>query len=161
MSRIAVYPGSFDPITYGHLDIIKRACRLFSRVIVTVSNNSTKTYTFSTGERLKMVSESISGIRRATADSFSGLIVDYMKKRGARTLIRGLRVVSDMDYEFQMASMNRQLYPDAETVFLMPDERYTYLSSSIIKDVARMGARVQSYLPPAARRMLRTKLKKR
>lgn len=161
MARIAVYPGSFDPITKGHLDIVRRASRLFSNVIVTVSNNSAKKCTFSTRERLRMVSESIRSIPGAEADSFSGLIVDYMKKKKAHTLIRGLRAVSDMDYEFQMASMNRHLFPAAETVFLMPDERYTYLSSSIIKDVARMGAKVEQYLPPPAVRALHAKLKRR
>ncbi len=161
MSRIAVYPGSFDPITNGHLDIVRRASRLFSHVIVAVTDNSTKGHTFSVKERLGMVKDSIRDIPGAEADSFSGLLVDYMKEKKAPTLIRGLRAVSDMEYEFQMASMNRHLYPEAETVFLMPDERYTYLSSSIIKDVTRMGAQVDTYLPPAARRMLRKKPKKR
>lgn len=161
MSRIAVYPGSFDPITLGHLDIVRRASRLFSRVIVAVTDNSKKKHTFSAKDRLKMVRESIRDIPGAKADCFSGLLVDYMRIKKAHTLIRGLRAVSDMDYEFQMASMNRGIYPDAETVFLMPDERYTYLSSSIVKNVARMGARVEDYLPPAARRMLAKKIKKR
>lgn len=160
MARIAVYPGSFDPITKGHLDIVERACRLFDHVLVTASNNSSKKHTFSLRERLQMIQESVKHIPGARADSFSGLIVDYMKKKKAHTLIRGLRAVSDMDYEFQMASMNRQIYPEAETVFLMPDERYTYLSSSIIKNVARMGAKVEALLPPAALRMVRKKLKK-
>jgi len=161
VAHIAVYPGSFDPITKGHLDIVRRASRLFSRVIVIISNNSTKKYTFSRQERLQMVKESIRSIRGAEVDSFSGLIVNYMKKKKAHTLIRGLRAVSVMDYEFQMASMNRRLSPAAETVFLMPDERYTYLSSSIIKNVAGMGAKVEQYLPPAAIRILRKKLKRR
>lgn len=161
MSRIAVYPGSFDPITYGHLDIVQRAGRLFSRVIVAVADNAAKKHTFSAAVRVAMARASVRGIPGAEADSFKGLLVDYMKRRGAHTLIRGLRAVSDMDYEFQMASMNRQIYPEAETVFLMPDERYTYLSSSIIKSVAGMGAEVDQYLPPAAAKVLRRKLKAR
>ncbi|MFH2202087.1 MAG: pantetheine-phosphate adenylyltransferase [Elusimicrobiota bacterium] len=161
MSRIAVYPGSFDPITNGHVDIARRASRLFDRVIVAVTLNSTKRHTFSVNERLGMIRASIKDIPNAEAGSFSGLLVDYMRKKGAHTLIRGLRAVSDMEFEFQMASMNRHLYPEAETVFLMPDERYTYLSSSIIKDVTRMGAEVEAYLPPPVRRTLRRKLKRR
>jgi len=160
MSRIAVYPGSFDPITNGHLDIVRRAGRLFTKVIVAVSNNTTKKHTFSVNDRLAMVRESIRDIRGAEADSFKGLLVDYLKKKKAHTLIRGLRVVSDMDYEFQMASMNRNIYPEAETVFLMPDEQYTYLSSSIVKGVARMGAAIDRYLPPAAARRLKRRRSK-
>jgi pantetheine-phosphate adenylyltransferase len=159
MSRIAVYPGSFDPVTVGHLDIIKRAARIFDHVIVAVSNNSAKGHTFSLKERLGMVRDSIRTIPNTQADSFTGLLVDYVKRKEARVLIRGMRVVSDMDYEFQMAAMNRSLNPKVETVFLMPDERYTYLASSIVKDVARMGADTDNFLPPAARKLLRKKLK--
>lgn len=156
-ARVAVYPGSFDPVTHGHLDILRRACRIFDRVIVAVAHNPAKTHTFSLEERLKMLRQCVRGIPQAEVDSFSVLLVDYLRAKGASTVIRGLRAVSDMDYEFQMASMNRGLHPAAETVFLMPDERYTYLSSSIVKEVARMGARVDEYLPPPAAAMLRAR----
>lgn len=160
MPRIAVYPGSFDPVTNGHLDIVRRACRLFDRVIVAVSNNSTKSHTFSVKDRLAMLRESIAGIPRARADTFTGLLVEYVRVQRAQTVIRGIRVVSDMDYEFQMAAMNRSLNPDFETVFLMPDERYTYLASSIIKDVLRLGAEIPDFIPPPARRLMGLRLKR-
>lgn len=159
MFRRAVYPGSFDPVTNGHLDIIRRACRVFDHVIVAVSDNSSKSHSFSVKERVRMVKECIQDLPQAEADTFSGLLVDYLRSRKSSILIRGMRVVSDMDYEFQMAAMNRQIYPEVETVFLMPDERYTYLSSSIVKDVTRMGASVEDYVPPPVRRALRKKFK--
>ena len=158
MSRIAVYPGSFDPVTNGHIDIIRRAAKLFDKVFVVVADNASKKYTFDVSERTRMISESIQGLKNAEADTFSGLIVDYLKAKKARVLIRGMRAISDMDYEFQMASMNRHLYPEVETVFLMPDERYTHLSSSIIKEVLRLGARAEDTLPAPVVRMLRGKL---
>ena len=157
MSRIAVYPGSFDPITSGHLDILRRATRLFDHVIVVVANNAAKRFTFTAKERVEMIEACIRDNPRADVDVFDGLIVDYVRRKKASVLIRGLRVVSDVDYEFQMASMNRHLNPDVETVFLMPDERFTYLSSSIIKQVTSMGARADEYLPLPVVRMLRRK----
>lgn len=156
--RLAVYPGSFDPVTNGHLDIIRRACRLFDRVIVAVSNNSAKRSTFTVAERVRMIAACVAELPRAEADSFRGLLVDYVRAKKACAVIRGLRAVSDMDYEFQMASMNRHLNPELETVFLMPDERYTYLSSSIIKDVAAMGAEAAAFLPAPVLPLLRRKL---
>lgn len=159
MPRIAVYPGSFDPVTNGHLDIVRRACRLFDRVIVAVSNASHKKRTFTIRERISMIRECTQDYPRFEVDTFSGLVVDYMREKRATVLIRGLRVVSDMDYEFQMASMNRKLSPEAETVFLMPSDRYTYLSSSIVKEVARMGAHVSDLLPSQVMLKLRGKFK--
>lgn len=155
MKRIAVYPGSFDPVTRGHLDIIRRACRLFDRVIVAVSDNPSKDHTFDARERVSMVRDCVRGLPQAEVDTFSGLLVDYLKARNARVLIRGLRAVSDLEYEFQLASMNSRLHREAETLFLMPDERYTYLSSSIVKEVARLGARIEGFVPPLAARYLR------
>jgi pantetheine-phosphate adenylyltransferase len=155
MSQIAVYPGSFDPLTKGHLDIIQRACRLFDHVIVAVSNNSAKKATFSVAERIQMVESAIRDLPNADVDTFAGLLVDYVKAKKSRLLIRGLRAVSDMEYEFQMAAMNRRLYREVETVFLMPDEQYTYLSSSIVKAVSQSGASVDAFVPPAVARMLR------
>jgi pantetheine-phosphate adenylyltransferase len=161
MPRIAVYPGSFDPVTNGHVDIIRRACRIFDRVIVAVSKAAHKQATFTVRERIQMLSEVAKGLPNIEVDSFNGLLVDYLKKRKANVLIRGLRVVSDMDYEFQLASMNRKLYPDVETVFLMPADRYTYLSSSIVKEVAHMGADITDLIPPQVQRRLRAKFKPR
>jgi pantetheine-phosphate adenylyltransferase len=154
MSQIAVYPGSFDPLTKGHLDIIQRACRLFDHVIVAVSNNPGKKATFSVAERIQMVKSSIQGLPNADVDTFAGLLVDYLKTKKSHLLIRGLRAVSDMEYEFQMADMNRRLYRQVETVFLMPDEQYTYLSSSVVKEVCQRGASVDAFVPPAVTRML-------
>ena len=155
MSQIAVYPGSFDPLTKGHLDIIQRACCLFDHIIVAVSNNPGKKATFSTAERIQMVESAIKDLPNADVDTFGGLLVDYLKTKKSRLLIRGLRAVSDMEYEFQMADMNRRLYREVETVFLMPDEQYTYLSSSVVKEVCARGASVEAFVPPAVARMLR------
>ncbi|MBI5242823.1 MAG: pantetheine-phosphate adenylyltransferase [Elusimicrobia bacterium] len=157
MKRTAVYPGSFDPVTRGHLDIIERAGRLFDRVIVAVLTNPSKRCTFSVSERLRMLEACVRGVPGVEVDAMNGLLVDYLKTRDSRILIRGLRAVSDLDYEFQLASINRQLDARVETVFLMPDERYTYVSSSIVKTVAQFGAQVDDLLPPAVCRMLRRK----
>jgi pantetheine-phosphate adenylyltransferase len=159
MSQTAVYPGSFDPLTKGHLDIIQRACRLFEHVIVAVSNNSAKKATFSVAERIQMVESAIRDLPNAEVDTFAGLLVDYVKTKKSRLLIRGLRAVSDMEYEFQMAAMNRRLYREVETVFLMPDEQYTYLSSSIVKAVCQSGASVDAFVPHGVSLMMRRKFK--
>ena len=161
MERIAVYPGSFDPITNGHLDIARRARRLFDRVILTVSDNSAKEHTFSTAERVRLAKACVAGLSGVEVDTFDGLLVDYLRRKDSRVIIRGVRAVSDMEYEFQMASMNRAIHPEVETVFLMPDERYTYLSSSIIKEVARMGARVADYLSAPAVEAVRRRFSRR
>ena len=157
MLQTAVYPGTFDPLTRGHLDIIQRACCTFGRVIVAVSNNPAKSPTFSVAERIRMVKASTTHLPNVEADTFSGLLVDFLKSKQSRILIRGLRAVSDMDYEFQMAAVNRRLYNDMETVFLMPDERHTYLSSSIVKEVCRRGAPMDSFVTPPVARMLARK----
>ena len=161
MPRVAVYPGSFDPITNGHLDILRRARRLFDKVILVIAANSAKSHTFSTSERVKLAEACTAGLDGVAVDTFDGLLVDYLRREGSRVIIRGVRAVSDMEYEFQMASMNRAIFPEVETVFLMPDERYTYLSSSIIKEVARMGAHVDDYLPPPVMGALRRKFNRR
>jgi len=159
MPRLAVYPGSFDPLTRGHLDIIQRACRLFDHVIVAVADNPTKTHTFTVLERVVMTRDAVKKIPNTSVDAFSGLLVDYVKKRKAHVLIRGLRVISDMDYEFQLASINRRLRKEIETVFLMPDEPYTYLASSMVKEVARLGADIETFVTPLVARQLRLKFK--
>lgn len=158
MSRIAVYPGSFDPVTRGHLDIITRARRIFDHVIVAVLDNSSKRCTFSVDDRVRMLEGSLKNVPHVEVDTFSGLLVDYLKARKSRVILRGLRVVSDLDYEFQLAAMNRRLCPEVETVFLMPDDQFTYLSSSIVRDIARMGSRdLGAFVTPAVSRRLRRK----
>ncbi len=157
MTRIAVYPGSFDPLTRGHLDIIQRASKLFDHVIVAVSNNASKKHAFSVAERLDMLEESIRPMPNVDVDTISGLLVDYLKRKKVRVLIRGLRVVSDMDYEFQLASFNRRLYRDVETVFLMPDDQYTYLASSMVREIARLGAGAEAFVTPYVARKLKLK----
>ncbi len=159
MSRIAVYPGSFDPLTRGHLDIVQRAARIFDHVIVAVSNNASKRHSFSVSERIEMVEDAIRGLPNADADTFTGLLVDYLKRKKARVLIRGLRVVSDMDYEFQLASFNRRLNKDVETVFLMPDDQHTYLASSMVREVARLGADTDAFVTPFVSRRLKLKFR--
>jgi pantetheine-phosphate adenylyltransferase len=158
--RIAVYPGSFDPPTRGHFDLIARASRLFEKVIVAVSNNPSKKHTFSVEERIAMVEAMVKGNKQAEVDTFSGLLVDYLAQKKAKVLIRGLRAVSDMDYEFQLAAMNRRLSKEVETVFLMPDEQFTYISSSMVREIARLGASVDEFVFPEAAKRLRKKFKR-
>jgi len=157
MSKIAVYPGSFDPVTNGHVDIIGRALKIFDKVIVAVLDNPVKTKSFTVAERVGMLQESLKGKAGVEVDSFSGLLVDYLRRKKATNVIRGLRAVSDLEYEFQIASMNSHLYPDCETIFLMPDERYTYLSSSIVREVALMGGNVSGLVPAPVNKFLESK----
>lgn len=157
--RTAIYPGTFDPITYGHLDIIKRAVRLFDHVIVAVAENPRKDPLFSTNERIEMIEE-VCDIENVRVDHFQGLLVDYARSQGACALIRGLRAVSDFEYEFQMALVNRKLSEDLSTVFLMPHERYTHLNSSIVREVASLHGDVSPYVPPAVVARLGAKFSK-
>lgn len=150
----AVYPGSFDPPTNGHLDIIIRTTHLFPKVIVAVTDNSNKNPTFSLEDRIKMLKAATKGIKNIEIDSFSCLLVNYIDMKKASIIIRGLRAVSDFEYEFQMALMNRRLNRKAETVFLMPDEAYTYLSSRLVKEVARLGGPIKGLVPELARKYL-------
>jgi len=152
--RIALYPGTFDPITYGHIDVIRRAAELFPRVVVLVARNSSKRPMFTDGERAAMIREIFRRHRRVEVDSFNGLLVDYARRRKASVIIRGLRAVSDFEYEFQMALTNRKLAPTIDTVFLVPHERYTYLNSTIVREVARLGGDVSGFVPPGVRRRL-------
>ena len=156
--EIAVYPGSFDPVTNGHIDVIKRAIRLFDRVIVAVIENPTKKTLFSVDERMEMLRAVTRGLSGVVVSHFDRLLVDYMKKKRANIIIRGLRAVSDFEYEFQMALTNRKLAPDIETVFLMPAEAYTYLSSSIVKEVVRLNGSVKGFVPRQIEARLRRKL---
>jgi pantetheine-phosphate adenylyltransferase len=159
--KIAIYPGTFDPITNGHLDIIQRAAQLFDRVIVTVAVNASKTPMFSTDERIALIRTVLKEkkIKNVSAESFEGLLVRFARKKKASVLIRGLRAVSDFEYEFQMALMNRKQEPKITTVFLMPHERYTYLNSSIIREVARLDGNVHDLVPTAVQNALQRKLK--
>lgn len=160
-SRTVVYPGSFDPVTNGHLDIICRACQIFDRVIVAVTQNSTKSPLFSISERLDMLGTVLAPVIRSgkvRVDSFDGLLADYCRKQKAQVVVRGLRALADFEFEFQMALMNRHLAPELETVFLMADEKYTYLSSSLLKDVVRLGGDAWRFVPPGLVDRLNKKL---
>jgi pantetheine-phosphate adenylyltransferase len=159
--KIAIYPGTFDPITNGHLDIIKRAAKLFDTVIVTVAINSSKSPLFTADERLAMIRSAIKELklRNVSAEGFDGLLVNFAKKKKASALIRGLRAVSDFEYEFQMALMNRKLASEINTVFLMPHEKYTYLNSSITREVAKLHGDIRDLVPNVVRTALLQKFK--
>lgn len=158
--RIAIYPGTFDPITNGHLDIIERAAQLFDRVIVTVAVNSSKTPMFTTEERTELIEAILKQKRwkNVTVERFNGLLVDFAKRKNAAAIIRGLRAISDFEYEFQMALMNRKQANTIATVFLMPHERYTYLNSSIVREIARLDGNFKDFVHPVVYRALRKKL---
>ena len=156
--KIAIYPGSFDPITNGHLDIIERAVHLFDRVIVSVARNSEKDKTlFSHKERIKFIQLSISNLPSVTVDSFKGLMVDHAVKHSAHAAIRGLRVLSDFEFEFKMALMNRSLNEEISTVFLMPHAKYTHISSSMVREVASLGGDISEYVPVQVNQALKKK----
>jgi len=154
MSKIAIYPGSFDPITNGHLDIIKRARSLFDKVIITVNNNPLKTFLFTAQERVEMIKELFNVSEGIEVESFRGLLVQYAKKKGARFIIRGLRALSDFEYEFQMDLMNRKLNPGIQTLYLMTNQRYSYLSSGIIKEIVRLGGSAEGLIPDSVEKKL-------
>jgi pantetheine-phosphate adenylyltransferase len=145
--RIAVYPGSFDPLTNGHLDIIRRAARLFDRVLVAVLENEGKSPLFSVPERMELIARCTDGIAGAEVHSFSGLLVDFMRRVDASVVVRGIRAVSDYEYELQMALMNRELYDGAETIFMIPAVEYTFVSSRLVKEVFRLGGDVAHLVP--------------
>ena len=157
---LAVYPGSFDPVTNGHLNIIERAARLFDRVIVAVAYNVRKQGLFTVQERLQMLSAVLGGMEGIEVDAFDGLLVDYMKRRGATVIVRGLRAVSDFEYEFQMAHMNGFLAPNIETVFMMTGADEFYISSNIVKEVAALGGDVHGLVPSKVEEFLKNKNKK-
>ncbi|SDH90498.1 pantetheine-phosphate adenylyltransferase [Alteribacillus bidgolensis] len=154
MTAIAVYPGSFDPVTNGHLDIIERSAKVFDKVVVAVLHNRNKVPLFSIEERVAMLEESTAYITNTEVDSFNGLLIDYIREKNARTIVRGLRAVSDFEYEMQAASINRKLDPDIETFFMMTNNQYSYLSSSIVKEVAKYEANVQDLVPASVQKAL-------
>lgn len=155
--NVIIYPGSFDPLTNGHLDLINRAARLFDQVIVAVLKHDSKQPLFSLQERLEMLAEAVSGLPNVQADSFDNLLVDYARQRGAQMILRGIRAVSDYEYELQMALMNRKLDPELETIFMLPAEAYSYLSSRLVKEVCRLGGDIRDLVPPLVEVRLREK----
>ena len=155
--RRAIYPGSFDPVTNGHLDVIQRAGRLFDEVIVAVALNDQKRSLFSADERVELIRQAAEGLPDIRIVRFDGLLMDFAREMEASAVIRGLRAVSDFEFEFQMALMNRKLEPNVETMFLMPAEKYTYLSSRIVKEIARLGGNVDAFVPTSVAAALRQK----
>lgn len=157
----ALVPGSFDPVTYGHLDIVERASGMFDHVVVTVGSNYSKAHLFSLDERMEMLAEACSRWPNVSIDSFDGLLVEYAFQRGATVIVKGLRAVSDFEYELQMALMNRRLNKAVETIFLMTSPEHSYLSSSIVKEIARLGGAVEGLVPDSVERRLRERLSDR
>jgi pantetheine-phosphate adenylyltransferase len=156
---LAVYPGTFDPITYGHIDVVERAAQLFDRVIVLVAHNTSKAPLFSDEERIDMIREIFRKNRKITVEGFDGLLVDYARMRKASVVVRGLRAVSDFEIEFQMALTNRKMSGDLETIFLVPREQYSYLNSTIVREIARLGGDVSDFVPATVRRRLEKKFR--
>lgn len=157
--KTAVYPGTFDPITNGHVDLVQRAARLFDRVVVAVAANADKTPVFPLEERVALAAAVLSDFPTVEVCSFDCLLVDFMRRRSAQVILRGLRAVSDFEYEFQLASMNRQLAPDVETMFLTPAEQFAFVSSSLVREVASLGGDVSAFVPDKVMAVLRERLK--
>ena len=159
--RVAIYPGSFDPLTLGHVDIIERGSALFDSIIVAVLRNAEKSPLFTVDERLEMIRHTFRARGNVEADSFSGLLVDYASSRKATTIVRGIRAISDFEYEFQMALMNRRLAPGIETVFMMPAEEYSYVSSRLVKEVASLGGNVSGLVPEEVEKRLLERVRRK
>jgi pantetheine-phosphate adenylyltransferase len=157
--RTVIYPGSFDPLTNGHLDVVQRATKLFDRVIVAVARNESKHPLFTLEERLQMVTRGVRHLPNVEADAFDGLLIQYVERRSAQAVIRGLRAVSDFEFEFQLALMNRKLNERVETIFMMPKDTYTFLSSRLVKEIASLGGEVSAFVPAHVRTALAGKLK--
>lgn len=157
--KICVYPGSFDPITNGHLDIIQRASKMFDKLIVAVLVNPNKKSTFTLEERVQLIKDCIGSDTDIEVDSFTGLLVDYLKTRNANIVVKGLRVVADFEMEFQMALLNKNLNPNIETIFLMTNHKYSYLSSSMVREIASLGADIDEFVPKIIRKKIMEKLK--
>lgn len=156
--RTAIYPGSFDPITNGHLDVVQRATKLFDRVVVAIARSESKHPLFTLEERVEMVAEAVRPLKNVEADSFDCLLVEYVRRRSAQAVLRGLRAVSDFEFEFQLALMNRKLDERVETIFMMPKDTYTFLSSRIVKEIARLGGDVSAFVPAHVQAALAAKL---
>ncbi len=158
MTTTAIYPGTFDPITSGHVDIVARASKIFDRVIVAIAINPNKAPTFSLNERVDLATQSLQGIENIKVCGFEGLLVDVAKQQQADVIIRGLRAPSDFEHEFQLASMNRKMEPDVETLFLTPAEQYSYISSSLVREIASLGGDVSEFVAPCVVQALKSKL---
>ena len=156
---IAVYPGTFDPMTLGHEDVIRRATQLFERVIVAVAAGHHKKAMFTLDERMEMAREVASAFPQVEVESFTGLLRDFVVARGARAMVRGLRAVTDFDYEFQLAGMNRHLMPDVETVFLTPSDKYQFISSTFVREIAMLGGEIDKFVSPAVQKRLMDKVR--
>jgi pantetheine-phosphate adenylyltransferase len=157
MKTTAIYPGTFDPITLGHIDLVKRAAKMFDHIIVAVADNKEKETLFSLAERIDLVKAVFAEINNITVESFAGLLTDFAKQKNCNVILRGLRVVSDFDYELQMASMNRKLIPELETVFLTPDDNYIYVASSLVRTVAKEHGDLSHFVPPVIEEALKQK----
>jgi len=160
MSKIAIYPGTFDPLTNGHIDLIQRTLTIFDEVIIAVAPSSKKSPLFTTEERIKLIQDSIENFKGASVESFDNLLVQYAKDKGSVAIIRGLRAISDYEYELQMALTNRRLDSTVETVFMMPSEEHTFISSSIVKEVSSFGGSVRGFVPEAVEKALKEKYQK-
>ena len=159
MEVAAVYAGTFDPVTYGHIDLVQRGRRVFDKLILAVAESGEKNPLFTLEERVEILKEAAKDMSGVEVDSFSGLLVDYMRSRGVRVVLRGLRAVSDFEYEFQIALTNRKLNEEVETIFMMPKEEYSYISSRILKEIVRLGGDVKDFVPPFVQKKLEKKLR--
>jgi pantetheine-phosphate adenylyltransferase len=159
MNRIAVYPGTFDPITLGHEDLVRRAARLFDRVILAVADSRAKQPFFTLDERVEMAREVVKDLGNVEVTGFSGLLMKFVQEKGARVVVRGLRAVSDFEHEFQLAGMNRDMYPDVETIFLTPGEQFMFISATIVREISVLGGDTTKFVPPTVAARLKTKIK--
>jgi pantetheine-phosphate adenylyltransferase len=159
MNHKAVYPGTFDPITLGHEDLVRRAATLFDTLVVAVADASAKRPFFTRDERVEMVKEVVKDVKNVEVVGFSGLLMQFVQQHKARVVIRGLRAVSDFEYEFQLAGMNRGMYPDVETLFLTPGEQYMFISATIVREISTMGGDVSKFVPPHVAKRLKVKIK--
>ena len=159
-NRTAIYPGTFDPVTFGHLDVLERAAKMFDKIIISAAASTGKSALFSLEERTEMLRKITMKMNNVETESFSGLLVDYARSKKADVIVRGLRAISDFEYEFQMALTNRKIAPNIETVFLMPNEKYSYISSTFVREIAKYGGDVSEFVPKAASDMLKKKFSK-
>jgi pantetheine-phosphate adenylyltransferase len=159
MNNKAVYPGTFDPMTLGHEDLVRRASRLFDHVVLAVADSRTKRPMFTLAERIDMARDTLADVKNVSVTGFSGLLMNFVQEHGARVVMRGVRAVSDFDYEFQLAGMNRKLYPDVETVFMTPGEEHMFLSATLVREISVMGGDVSKFVSPMIAERLKTKIK--